>query len=89
MNATINALGKKYYSKQEGAWFINLAVFHVFFGIVCGFYPFLAYYWGLGVLIFGIYKILQTNDKYLDAAKFAGYYMAMEAILRITKGYLT
>lgn len=68
---------------------IILFGFHVFIGMLCSFFPGLAFYYGTAILLFGIADIIIQQNKDNEAAYWAGYFMGVECFLRMTGSFLS
>lgn len=61
---------------------------HVLAGLLFAFFPALALYWQIGILLLGMYDILSSQDKGGEAAWWAAYLAGMEVLLRMTGQYI-
>lgn len=61
---------------------------HGLLGILFAQAPGLTFYWGTGVLLFGLTDIVLTGNRGNRAALYAGYFVGAEVCLRMTNGYI-
>ena len=72
--------------KKEEVVYLYLVVLHAFLGFVFFLFPFLSKVYGIAILVFGIYFIIQSKNKQNEALLMAAYAVSAEIMLRMTGG---
>lgn len=72
--------------KKEEVAYLYLVALHAFLGFVFFLLPFLSKVYGIAILLFGIYYIVQSKNKNNEALLMAAYAISAEIILRMTGG---
>ena len=72
--------------KKEEVVYLYLVALHAFLGFVLFLFPFFSKVYGIAILVFGIYFIIQSKNKQNEALLMAAYAMSAEIILRMTGG---
>ena len=72
--------------KKEEVVYLYLVVLHAFLGFVFFLAPFLSKVYGIAILFFGIYYIVQSKNRNNEALLMAAYAISAEIILRMTGG---
>ncbi|MCZ8229361.1 O-antigen ligase family protein [Flavobacterium sp.] len=72
--------------KKEEVAYLYLVALHAFLGFVFFLLPFLSKVYGIAILLFGIYYIVQSKNRNNEALLMAAYAISAEIILRMTGG---
>jgi len=72
--------------KREEVVYLYLVALHAFLGFVFFLFPFLSKVYGIAILVFGIYFIIQSKNKQNEALLMAAYAVSAEIMLRMTGG---
>ncbi|VXC14940.1 conserved membrane hypothetical protein [Flavobacterium sp. 9R] len=72
--------------KKEEVVYLYLVALHAFFGYVFFLFPFLSKVYGIAILGFGIYYIIESKNKHNEALLMAAYAVSAEIMLRMTGG---
>ena len=72
--------------KKEEVVYLYLVALHAFLGFVLFLFPFFSKVYGIAILIFGIYFIIQSKNKQNEALLMAAYAVSAEIMLRMTGG---
>lgn len=72
--------------KREEVVYLYLVALHAFLGFVFFLFPFLSKVYGIAILVFGIYFIIQSKNKQNEALLMAAYAVSAEIVLRMTGG---
>ena len=72
--------------KKEEVVYLYLVALHAFLGFVLFLFPFFSKVYGIAILVFGIYFIIQSKNKQNEALLMAAYAVSAEIMLRMTGG---
>lgn len=72
--------------KKEEVVYLYLLALHAFLGFVLFLFPFFSKVYGIAILVFGIYFIIQSKNKQNEALLMAAYAVSAEIVLRMTGG---
>ena len=72
--------------KKEEVVYLYLLALHAFLGFVLFLFPFFSKVYGIAILVFGIYFIIQSKNKQNEALLMAAYAVSAEIMLRMTGG---
>lgn len=72
--------------KKEEVVYLYLVALHAFLGFVFFLFPFFSKVYGIAILVFGIYFIIQSKNKQNEALLMAAYAVSAEIMLRMTGG---
>lgn len=72
--------------KKEEVVYLYLLALHAFLGFVIFLFPFLSKVYGIVLLVFGMYFIIQSKNKHNEALVMAAYAVSAEIMLRMTGG---
>ena len=72
--------------KREEVVYLYLLALHAFLGFVLFLFPFFSKVYGIAILVFGIYFIIQSKNKQNEALLMAAYAVSAEIMLRMTGG---
>ena len=72
--------------KKEEVVYLYLVALHAFLGFVLFLFPFFSKVYGIAILVFGIYFIIQSKNKQNEALLMAAYAVSAEIVLRMTGG---
>ena len=72
--------------KKEEVVYLYLVALHAFLGFVFFLFPFFSKVYGIAILVFGIYFIIQSKNKQNEALLMAAYAVSAEIVLRMTGG---
>ena len=72
--------------KKEEVVYLYLVALHAFLGFVLFLFPLLSKVYGIAILVFGIYFIIQSKNKQNEALLMAAYAVSAEIMLRMTGG---
>ncbi|OAZ05390.1 O-antigen ligase family protein [Flavobacterium succinicans] len=72
--------------KKEEKVYLFLLAFHAFLGMALFAIPLLSKVYGIAILVFGIYYIVQSQNRNNEALLMAAYAISAEIILRMTGG---
>ena len=72
--------------KREEVVYLYLLALHAFLGFVLFLFPFFSKVYGIAILVFGIYFIIQSKNKQNEALLMAAYAVSAEIVLRMTGG---
>lgn len=72
--------------KKEEVAYLYLVALHAFLGFMFFLLPFLSKVYGIAILLFGIYYIVQSKNSNNEALLMAAYAISAEIILRMTGG---
>ena len=72
--------------KREEVVYLYLVALHAFLGFVFFLFPFFSKVYGIAILVFGIYFIIQSKNKQNEALLMAAYAVSAEIMLRMTGG---
>lgn len=72
--------------KKEDLKYFNLIFFHAVLGFLVYLFPFVAKIYGYAIFIFGIYYVIQTQNRRNEALVVAAYVVGSEVFLRMTGG---
>ena len=72
--------------RKEEKVYLYLLALHAFLGFVLFLFPFFSKVYGIAILVFGIYFIIQSKNKQNEALLMAAYAVSAEIMLRMTGG---
>lgn len=72
--------------RKEEKVYLYLVALHAFLGFVLFLFPFFSKVYGIAILVFGIYFIIQSKNKQNEALLMAAYAVSAEIVLRMTGG---
>ena len=72
--------------RKEEKVYLYLVALHAFLGFVFFLFPFFSKVYGIAILVFGIYFIIQSKNKQNEALLMAAYAVSAEIMLRMTGG---
>jgi hypothetical protein len=72
--------------KKEDWSYLQMILLHAFLGVLVYFVPFLSKIYVVGIIIYGTYYIVSSNNKQEQAIYAAAYLMGSEVFLRMTGG---
>ncbi len=72
--------------RKEEKVYLYLVALHAFLGFVLFLFPFFSKVYGIAILVFGIYFIIQSKNKQNEALLMAAYAVSAEIMLRMTGG---
>ena len=71
-----------FYIRILNSRMLLLSIIHLVLGFVVSNNQFIATYWGLGILFYGILHIIRYKNRFEEAAIFSAYIVGLEVILR-------